>query len=199
MKKILIVFTAVAMLLMIASCNPGIPRDDMPGATGPDIEPGETHVNTLVADGQSFYAYGIDTSSFKSIECGMTINVLKPNAGEDTGAVIQLWTDTEGTSDSSKMIMLTSNSSSVSIRIGGQYLDLNYGKDGKVSFDITATVEKDNTMEIVLSAESTAQTATATTSVPDGSKSLYVGLRAIGNGTPLSYLKLQETSCFRFN
>ena len=68
MKKILIVFTVVAMLLMIASCKPGIPVDDMPEVTGPDIEPGETHANTLSADGKPFYAYDIDTSYYKSIE-----------------------------------------------------------------------------------------------------------------------------------
>ena len=199
MKKILIVFTVVAMLLMIASCNPGIPKDDVPGVTGPDVEPGETHVNTLSADGESFYAYDIDTSSYKYIECGMTIDVLKPNAGEDTGAVIQLWTDTEGTSDSSKMIILSSTPSSVLINLGGKELPLNYGKDGKVSFDITATVRNDNTMEIELSAESTTDTIKVTTSVPEGSKYLYTGLVAVGDGIPLSYLKLQETSCFRVN
>ena len=201
MKKILIVFTVVAMLLMITACNPGIPRDDVPGVTGPDVEPGETHVNTLSADGESFYAYDIDTSSYKSIECGMTIDVLKPGEREDTRAVIQLWTDTEGTSDSSKMIILSSTPSSVSISIVGnqnEYLDLNYDKDGKASFDITATVRNDNTMEIKLSAESTTDTGTVTTYVPEGSKSLYTGLVAV-DGIPLSYLKLQETSCFRVN
>ena len=78
-------------------------------------------------------------------------------------------------------------------------MPLNYGKDGKVSFDITATVRNDNTMEIELSAESTTDTIKVTTSVPEGSKYLYTGLVAVGDGIPLSYLKLQETSCFRVN
>ena len=196
MKKILIVFTAVAMLLMITACNPGIPRDDVPGVTGPDVEPGETHVNTLSADGESFYAYDIDTSSYKSIECGMTIDVLKPNAGEDTRAGIQLWTDAEDTPDLSKMIILRSTSSSVAISIGGQDLYPEYDKDGKASFDITATVRNDNTMEIELSAESATKPITVT--IPEGSKYLYMGLVAV-DGFPLSYLKLQETECFRVN
>ena len=199
MKKILIVFTVVAMLLMITACNPGIPRDDVPGVTGPDIEPGETHVNTLSADGESFYAYDIDTSSYKYIECGMTIDVLKPNAGEDTGAMMLLWTKEENDKvDSQKMIFVNSTPSSVTISIGGQNLYPKYDKDGKASFDITATVRNDNTMEIKLSAESTTDTGTVTTYVPEGSKSLYTGLVAV-DGIPLSYLKLQETSCFRVN
>ena len=200
MKKILIVFTVVAMLLMITACNPGIPRDDVPGVTGPDVEPGETHVNTLSADGQSFYAYDIDTSSYKSIECGMTIDVLKPGEGELTSAGIQLWTtDVEDTFALSKMIILSSTPSSVLISIDNQDLYLNYGKDGEVSFDITATVENNNTMKIELSAESTTDTIKVTTSVPEGSKYLYTGLVAVGDGIPLSYLKLQETSYFKFN
>ena len=199
MKKILIVFTVVAMLLMITACNPGIPRDDVPGVTGPDVEPGETHVNTLSADGQSFYAYDIDTSSYKSIECGMTIDVLKPNAGEDTGAMILLWTKEENDKvDSQKMIFINSTPSSVTISIGGQNLYPKYDKGGKASFDITAIVRNDNTMEIELSAESAPQPIGITTSIPEGSKSLYTGLVAV-DGIPLSYLKLQETSCFRVN
>ena len=81
-------------------------------------------------------------------------------------------------------------------KVKGTGPDSSSDKDGKASFDITATVRNDNTMEIELSAESATKPITVT--IPEGSKYLYMGLVAV-DGFPLSYLKLQETECFRVN